>query len=234
MALTQYETITQSLLQAPSSPIPLITTATLDTYINIARNQVAADAECIRVAATLALAAGQQAYNFSAISLTATAGSQSVITVRSATLGGNPTIDIRGWEWFAQYYFGTGATGTPVVAAQQGQGTAGTLWFWPAPNATATVFLDVVCLPIPLVDDTTAEAIPRLWTDAIPFYAAWLGMQSLQRQADADMMYQRYLSLVRRGRQFATPSELPDNLPGGLGTQAASAHQTLSAPQAQR
>jgi hypothetical protein len=98
-----------------------------------------------------------------------------------------------------------------------------------------TVALDAVCLPITLVDDHAIEAIPQLWTDAIPFYAAWLGMQSLQRQSDADTMLQRYQSLIRRGRQLATPTELPDNLPGGMGAQVASTHQPLGAqPQAQR
>lgn len=227
MALTAYETLTAALLQSPSSPIPLIPTATLDSYINIARNQVAADAECIRVPATLALANGTQSYNFSAITVPSGVGIGSVITVRSARIGGQP-LDIRNWEWFAQYYLGNGQSGTPLRLAQQGQSVSGTLFFNPTPNATATVSLDAVCLPISLINDTTPEAIPALWTDAIPFYAAWLGMQSLQRQADAEMMLQRYESLVRRGRQFATPTELPDNLPGGGGAQAASARQVLS------
>jgi hypothetical protein len=231
MALTAYETLTAALLQAPSSPIPLIATGTLDSYINIARNQVAAEAECIRVPATLALVNGTQNYNFSAISVSGapTNGIGSVITVRSMRIGGQP-LDIRSWEWFSQYYLGDGQAGTPVRVSQQGQSLLGTLWFDPTPNAAATASLDVVCLPIALVSDGTTEAIPPLWTDAIPFYAAWLAMQSLQRQADAEMMLRRYASLVRRGRQFATPTELPDNLPGGSGAAAAASRQILSQP----
>ena len=226
--LVQYETLTQALLQAPSSPIPLIATATIDSYINIARNQVAADAECIRTLGTLALAANQQGYAFSSIVTPGSAaGVGSVIAVRSAKIGGTP-IDIRQWEWFSQYHLGSGSSGTPVRLAQLSQSVNGTLYFDPTPNAAFTATFDVVCLPIPLVNDSTPEAIPQLWTDAVPFYASWLGMMSAQRQADAEQMYQRYERLVRRGRQFATPSELPDNLPGGAGTQAASAHQTLS------
>jgi hypothetical protein len=234
MALANYETLTQALLQAPSSPVPLIATATLDTYINAARNQVAADAECIRVPATLTLASATASYGFSAITVSATPGAGNVIAVRSLQLGGQP-LDFRNWEWFAQYYLGNGLTGTPIRVAQQGQGANGTLVFNPAPSAAMTVALDVVCLPIPLVNDGTIEAIPQLWTDAIPFYAAWLGMQSTQRQSDADKMLERYQSLIRRGRQFATPTELPDNLPGGMGAQAASTHQPLGVqPQASR
>lgn len=231
MALASYETLTAALLQSPSSPIPLIPTAILDTYIAIARKQVAAEAECIHVLATLALSAAQQVYGFSAITIpgTPTNGIGSVIAVRSVRIGGQP-IDIRAWEWFAQYYLGNGQTGTPVRMSQQGQSLFGTLWFDPTPNATFSANLDVVCLPVNLVDDTTPEAIPPLWTDAVPFYAAWLAMQNLQRQADAEMMLRRYESLVRRGRQFATPTELPDNLPGGSGAAAAASRQILSQP----
>ena len=46
--LVSYEILTAALLQAPSSPVALVNTSTLDRYINIARNQVAADGECIR------------------------------------------------------------------------------------------------------------------------------------------------------------------------------------------
>lgn len=229
--LALYEQLTAGLLQAPSSPIPLVPSATLDLYIAIARKQVAAEAECIRVPATLALSNAQQAYGFSAIAVPGAPGNGvgSVITVRSARIGGRP-IDVRPWEWFSQYYLGNGQRGAPMRMAQQGQSLFGTLWFDPTPNGAFSVALDVVCLPINLADDTTPEAIPPLWTDAVPFYAAWLAMQSLQRQADAEMMLQRYESLVRRGRQFATPTELPDNLPGGAGAAAAAAKQVLSQP----
>ena len=227
--LTTYETLTRALIQAPSSPTPLISTAVLDSYINIARNQVAADAECIRLPGTLMLVVGNPGYTFELINVVSGFGFGPILTVRSAKLGTQP-IDIRGWEWYAQYYFNDSAVGTPVRAAQQGQGSSGTLFFNPIPNVAGTVSLDVVCLPDGLVDDTTPESIPLLWTDAVPFYAAWLALLSLQRPLDAEQMMQRYDRLVRRGRQTATPSELPDNLPGGIGTQAASAHQTLGSP----
>jgi hypothetical protein len=229
MALTNYQTLTQALLQAPSSPIPLISTATLNSYINIARNQTAADAECIRDPGFLTTAIGVQGYNFTSIvSGGSLWGVVNVISVRSAKYGATP-IDIRGWEWFSQYYLGDGITGTPLRASQQGQGANGTICFSPIPNSVITITLDAVWLPIPLVDDTTIEAIPALWTDAVPFYAAWLGFQSLQRQADAQIMLERYKELIKRGRQMATPSELPDNLPGGAGAQMAAAHGPVTA-----
>ena len=229
MALAAYETLTQALLQAPSSPIPLIATATLDSYINIARNQVAADGECVRYPAVLGTTASTQSYYFSQIPVSGLAGVQSVIAVRSAQIGISP-VYIISWERFSRYYLNSGQAGTPLVCAQQGQGTAGTLFFSPIPTGPFAVVLDTVCLPITLTTDSTPEAIPLLWTDAVPFYAAWLAMQSLQRQADAQMMLERYTALMRRGRQLATSSELPEQLPGGIGAQLAAAHQSLGAP----
>lgn len=187
---------------------------------------MAADAECIRLEGSLALVNGTRGYTFSQITTTLTTVS-SVIAVRSIKNGATP-IDFRNYEWFKQYYLNNGLTGTPLRCAQLGQGVSGTLVFNPTPNAALTLSLDCVYLPNALVDDTTVEAIPSLWTDAIPFYAAWLALQSLQRQADANAMLERYQLLIRRGRQLATPSELPDNQPGGAGTQMASAHQTLA------
>lgn len=230
MALNAYVTAVTNLLQAPSSPVPLIPTGTLTTYINTARNQVAADAECIRAPGSLVLSSGTQGYAFSSIStIGATVGFGAVMSIRSARIGSAP-LDLRAWEWFAQYYLGRNASGTPVRAAQQGQGANGTIFFHPIPNAAATVAFDAVLLPVALSSDATPEAIPPLWTDAVPFYAAWLAMQQLQRQNDANQMFARYQELVRRGRQMGTPSELPERLPGGMGTQIAAAHMPLTQP----
>jgi hypothetical protein len=139
-------------------------------------------------------------------------------------------LEIRSWEWFAAYYLGNPASGVPTVMAQEGQGLSGTFYFSPVPNAVGTASFDVACLPVPLVNDSTPEAIPALWTDAVPFYAAWLAMMQLQRQADAQVMLGRYKELAMRGRQEATPTVLPDNLPGGIGAHAAALKATLTAP----
>lgn len=229
MALTAYQTAVTNLIQAPSSPTPLISSAQLTTYINQARVQTAMDSECIRASGTLALTIGVQSYPFSAIILPGTTGVSSVITVRSAYLGVNP-LDIRSWEWFAQYYLPLTGTGTPVRLAQHKQGVSGTVNFSPTPNAVVTVNFDVVCLPTNLADDTTVEAIPYPWTDAVEFYAGWLALQQLQRQQQAELMLQRYHLLIHRGRAGATATELPVNLPGGVGTALAAIKTTLGSP----
>jgi hypothetical protein len=226
--LLAYETQIRNLIQAPSSPIPLINTPTIDAAINTARIQLAADAECIRVPASLALAAFSESYPFSTIHFSVgVTGVSSAIAVRLAQINGNP-LEMRPWEWFANYYQGDGASGQPTLVAQQGQGTSGTLFFHPMPDAAYTALLDVAALPLPLDDDATPEAIPVPWQDAVSFYASWLVLMNLQRQADANAMLARYKEMTRRGRQETTPTVLPDNLPGGAAAQIAAGKTQLT------
>ena len=62
--------------------------------------------------------------------------------------------------------------------------------------------------PEALADDTTPEAIPELWQDAVPFYAAWLAFMNLVRSADADRMLEQYTTMMQRARRAATSSIL--------------------------
>lgn len=233
--LTAYQTQFQNLIQAPSSPLPLISSAQATTYINAAREQVASDGECIRAPGSLVLTPGLQYAGFSLISPATAfaAGIGGAMSIRFAFIAdGGPMLDIRSWEWFSAYYLQDATTGLPARVAQQGQGALGVLFFSPIPSLAYGIVVDAAWLPIPLVDDSTFEAIPYPWTDAVPFWAAWLGLMSLQRQADADMAMARYKELMARGRRDSTPSVLPSNLPGDLGAKLAGSKTALSvAPQ---
>lgn len=241
--LVAYETATQNLIQPASSPIPLVPLSTLDTFINTARNHIAAEGECVRAQGLLTLVSGTEDYGFPSITAeSADAPSlDTVISVRMAYLqtsqGSPPTysqLNLRPYEYYASVYRTQGGSGTPVNAAQHKQGTLGTLLFNPVPNAGFTAMLDCVWLPIALADDSTPEAIPQLWQDAVPFYAAWLALMNLQRQADADKAFERYRMMMTIARASASPSELPDNLPGGLGSQIAAQKTPLFVVGAQR
>jgi hypothetical protein len=222
--LTAYETAVLALIQAPSSPVPLITNPALDVYINIARGQVAGQGKCIRIYATLTLTANVGSYPFSAIPFAAPAG---VVGPNAARMiwyqvgmgaggTGQKLIANQPFEYFAQYRLNNPVPGTgpPTEWAQLGQGQFGTLFFDPVPDIPYVCPIDVECAPAPLVNDASPEAIPPLWQDAVPFYAAWLALQQLQRQADAEMMMKRFQELMSRARQAATPDVLPDNFEG--------------------
>lgn len=214
--LATYETLTSALLQAPSSPIPLIPTATLDSYINISRQWVASQSECVRVYGSLTLVAGQRVYPFSDITFGTATGINAVYNVRQVwfTLpgtAGTVWLTPREFEWMTLYGLNTPVPqeAQPTVWSQFAQGENGSLFFDPIPDLPYVCSLDLSCTPIQLVNDGTVEAIPPLWTQVVPFRAAWWGYMSAQRQADADMMMKRWQEQMAEARQAGTPSVLP-------------------------
>lgn len=210
MALFDYMKLTQQLLSDVKQE--LLNPAFLISFINTSRGQLAGEAECIRVLGTLSTAAATQSYAYSAIATAA--GVQGVLSVRRinyASGAGQKFVAPLPWEFFDLYYLNNTApaSGAPAVWAQYAQGTLGSAFIYPIPDAVYALKLDTVCYPIPLADDTTAEAIPYPWTDAIPYYAAYLGYLNVQEIEKASVMFQRYQEFVARARRFTTPSVLP-------------------------
>jgi hypothetical protein len=148
---------------------------------------------------------------FSSISVSTVAGISSVLNVRmiSSTVSG--LLNTHAWEWFNLYYLNANPAqglADPTDWCQYAPGTYGYILLRPAPASTVTLLFDCVCLPIPLVDDSTSEAIPYPWTDAVPFFAAFyalLSAQSPARNAEADKMFQRYELFAGRARQYSNP-----------------------------
>ena len=223
--LAAYRTNTANLLQNPAAPTTLYTTAQIDNWINIARGQLAGETQCIRYQATIPTVIGQRAYNFSAANtgVAATNGIKGIIHIRSISYNvgdGAQWIAPRSWEWFELYalnnpvpenapplewsQFGQGSAGTST-----GSGASGSFYLDPPPDIIYTLNLDCVCYPQALADDTTVEAIPYLWTDAVPFFAAYYALLSAQtqaRQADAQRYYGYYQEFIKRARKASTPS----------------------------
>lgn len=229
--LAQYELQTQRLLQNPKAPTALYVLSDIDSWINIARGQLAGEAECIRVIGTIPTVIGQRAYNFSAINLgtPSATGVQGVIHVRriSYSVGsGQRWFTPRSWEWFDLYHLNNVVpqNGPPTDWSQYGQGSAGlgsitgegtgvlssgSFYLDPPPDAVYQLNCDCVCYPITLAADTDPEAIPYLWTDAVPFFAAYYALLSNQtnaRVADAERMFNYYSTFLERARTFSNPS----------------------------
>lgn len=215
--LTTYLTQTRRLLQFPSGSNSLYTDSDLTDYVNSARGQLAGESESIRFQATLVLVAGQRVYDFSSISLAGAIGVQGVINVRQilrAIGTGYTWMRSRPFEWFTVFKLNNPnpTPAAPNTWAQFGQGVNGSIYVDPVPDINYTASLDTVCYPVAMANDTTPEAIPYLWTDAVPYFAAYLALltaQSAARQADANRMFQRYQEFASRARQFSTPSVLP-------------------------
>lgn len=225
--ITQYLTQTQQLLQNPAAPATLYATADLTGWINTARGQLAGEGECVRVIGTIPTVIGQRAYNFSSINVgvAATTGVQGVIHVRSvryAVGDGFQWVSPRAWPWFEMFSLNNPEpqAGPPVEWAQLGQGASGqntgsgasgSLYIDPPPDVVYVLNCDCVCYPQKLAVDGDVEAIPYLWTDAVPYFAAYLALLSAQtnaRMSDAERLFSYYKTFIGRARQFANPSVL--------------------------
>jgi hypothetical protein len=209
----------------PSAPTALYSTADLDTYINTARGQLAGESESVRYLGTISTVINQRAYNFSSINtgVSATNGISGIINVRSikyAIGSGYRWLKPVAWPWFDMFLYSnpTPVSGPPRTWSQYGQGSApgatgagagGSFYIDPPPDTIYTLLVDSVCYPIALVDDTTVEALPYLFTDAVPYFASYLalmGSQTGQRQAEAARLFDLYQTFVGRARQAANPS----------------------------
>ena len=214
--LNQYLAITQSLIQTPASPVPLITTALLTTYINLARGQIAAQGECVPAIGAINTTTGVSGYQFTTIQFSPTDAPsiKNAIAIRMinlVTATGQQRLVVREWPWFNNYIIARPVenTGPPKIWTQYRQGSPQGVIFINIPNAVYSLAIDAICVPVDLVDDTTPEILPYLWTDAVPFYAAWYAFMAFQRQADADHMLERYTQMMGRARSGVTPGVLP-------------------------
>lgn len=68
----------------------------------------------------------------------------------------------------------------PTFCSQFGQGTTGSMFFYPIPSQTYQMEWDCRCLPSDLEDDQSVEALQAPWTDAVPYFAAKLAFEELQ------------------------------------------------------
>lgn len=229
--LTSYLAQTQALLQNPSAPTTLYTTANLTNFINIARGQLAGEAEVCRYLGTISLTVDQRNYNFSSIS-TGTAsvtGLSGVLTVRAmryAVGSGYQWIRPRPWPWFDLFKMNNPVpeSGAPEVWSQYSRGASGggsitgvgsgslisgSFYVDPIPDLAYVITADCVCYPQALSSDSDVEAIPFLFTDAIPYYASYLALltsQTGQRNADAIRYFEIYKMFVERAVKATNPS----------------------------
>ena len=229
--LNTYLTRTQQLLQNPGSPVSLYATADLTSYINQARGQLAGETECCRALGTLTTSIGVRNYNFSSINIgtSATTGLSGIINVRQmqyAVASGYQWMRPRAWAWFWLYCINNPVPtqGPPARWAQfsqggSGQGSitgigsgsmiSGSFYLDPPPDLVYSLLIDCSCYPNALAADTDVEAIPFLFSDAVPYFAAYLAMLSSQTSArveDAEKMFSLYQTFVTRASQASAPN----------------------------
>lgn len=230
--LTTYITDTRRLLQNPAPASgglyddPLLTSA-----INKARRHAAIKGEILRRIGTISTVANQREYSFADIDIgdSEETGIAGVLNVRRINrVVGSGELRVRGvsWEWFDSYCLcnpvpegdqTNPGSRVPRLWAQYGQGgsasaeisgQSGSFYLDPLPDDIYVLKTDNQCYPIPLEDDDTIEAISAMFTDAIPFFAAWyvlLSAQNQARRADAEAYYKYGMDYISTARDGANP-----------------------------
>lgn len=149
------------------------------------------------------LVTGQEVYDFSTFPLGSAAGVDSIFAVRTIAILYNnyryvlPVYSFSTYQAYIrqyprQYQY------VPGICAQFGQGAGGSLYFYPLPSQAYSFQADAYCLPSNLVDDTTAEAVPQPWRDAVPYYAAYLAKLEAQDVNGARMYLDLFDKMLLR------------------------------------
>jgi hypothetical protein len=222
MALTAYVQQVQRLVNDPTGQF--YNPTDLAVYVNLARGTIATQAECLVANGTLSTVNGTQTYALS--SLAGPAGLISAVnvrSVRSVIAGVGRMLDARPWPWFNTYQLtglNLGSAGPPTVWSQQTQGVQGSLWFSPTPNGTVALTVEAAWIPIPLVNDSTVEVLSYPWTDAVPYFAAYLAYENAQRLDDAKRMQGLFNAFMIAARVGVTPMVGGPSWPPGKGFQS--------------
>lgn len=216
--LTSYEQQTQRLLNDAANRF--FNVGDLDVYINNARSDVAQQTQCLLANAVLSTVAGTQTYLMSSLAPPVGSGLLTPLNVRnlrSLNQGIYRRMEGRPWQWFSNYYldgFNSVAQGSnPSVWTLQTQGLDGTIWLWPTPSGVASVIVDCTWFPIPLVDDSTVEALPPPWVSVVPYFAAYMALVQAQRLQDAQNLYGLYGKFTQSARLGVTPPWVSANYP---------------------
>ena len=163
---------------------------------------------------------GQEVYQFSTANVLAalTPGVKSVLGVISVACawGANaamkPILQPTIWSEFQAYYraYNNGMQNYPTIWSQYGQGVNGSIYVWPYPSQYSQMDWDCYCMPVDLADDTTPEAIPYPWTEAVKYYAANLAYRDAQRFDDSKQMLAEYEQTMKEARSSSETPFVPD------------------------
>lgn len=225
VTLATYQALTQQWVNDPDQQE--FTLPNLTNYINIARGQLAAAAQCIRYTGSFATTGGTQSYAVASIVPTVAppgVGIAAPLNVRQISFGipnaGNVWLEMRPWEWAWFFWFSqpSNPPGQPAGWSVQEPGPAGSIFLNPTPDAAYTLYADCVGLPNQMVQTTDAEVIPYPWTDSVPYFASYLAFVSVNRFADAQDVLMRWEAFAAWAVKTVAPTVLPAYAPGGLGT----------------
>jgi hypothetical protein len=155
----------------------------------------------------------QEIYPFSSIDVSNIPGVSKIIAARGISLLWNTYRFTLVRYGFSKYqakirtYTNT-FSDVPRVAAQYGQGENGSIYIYPVPNSNYIMEWDCIFDVIPLVDDTTYEAIPAPWDVPVQYYAASKAFEGAGDLDRAEQMFNRFERFMKRARAQTTPGNV--------------------------
>jgi len=200
--LANYIADTQNLLN--DAHAQFFSIPTLTSYINRARRKIAAASGCCRVLVRAKTQANQEQYELSAWNALAqeSPGIKEILAIRTLAIAigpgdgaWRPTWQRLVWSDFQARFriynhMFVGVISYPGWWAQYGFGVGGSIFLAPIPSLVQPMELDASCMPWQLENDDDVDAIPQPWSDAVPYYSAWLCLIQQQRPTDAQAMLQ--------------------------------------------
>lgn len=105
-----------------------------------------------------------------------------------------PSLDWFPWDEFQAYCraYAVLNMSYPAIWSVFNDGPQGEIWLFPVPSQYNEIELDVTCLPKDLIDDTTYDAIPAAFQEALKYGAAAIAFESSGRFAQAQVMEDRF------------------------------------------
>jgi hypothetical protein len=144
----------------------------------------------------------------------ATNGINNIIAVKNVSVnwggyGGSNQYTLEQWG-FTNYqaflgFYGPNIRGNPCVwTAFQNS-----VRLRPIPSQVVPMQWDCVCSVLDLVNDTTPDALPPVFTDAVKYHAAYLALMNSQNPGNAENMFKLYERYRNRARQFVQRTFTP-------------------------
>ena len=181
------------------------TNAELTDYINDGRGHLVQDTGCNRVLQSYTLAQGTETVDFSALPQ----GTNTIDVLNVILYWGNTRIPLAYLPWTdfnAQLRYWQTYTGRPVGFSMYGPKK---IYISPTTDQSYQAEFDTVVLKDPLTDADPVETLPTPFTEAVPFYAAYLAKYQEQSYGEAEIFKQEYQKHVLQALNTTFTRRLP-------------------------
>lgn len=157
---------------------------------------------------------GQEVYPFSGVNLAPFPGVESVYAVKSVSIIYSnyrysvPVYSFTVYQAMIRQYVASQYQYVPTFGSQYGRGAAGSFYMYPPPSQRYQLEWDCFCLPQDLTADESVEAIPDPYTDAVPYFAAYLAMIELQNWNSARAFEDQFDKRMKNFGAYTLPGRV--------------------------